>query len=389
MISREAGFIQSSVLSERLGSIDALRGFVMILMLVDHMRETFYLHAQVSDPVDVLTTSPELFYTRLTSAICAPVFIWLTGLSAWLYSQKHSKTETSKFLLKRGIFLVFLELTLIVFLWAGKYPPDMFFLQVIWCIGLCMILLAGLIFLPPPALVLLAVSFVAGHNLLSEFRVEEGESFYVLWAILYQREVLEVGSIVFRTSYPLLPWVGVITLGYTAGPWFSNGFSPVQRQRKLTTFGLMGLFLFFIVRYLNFYGDSPWFAGEEIATTLMSFLSLTKYPPSFLFNLSMISLGLLLLVLFEKFQDRKVSQVMANFGAAPMFFYAFHLAVLKIIYTIAYSVYGPSDGTYLSFPSVGYIWLASGVMIVVLYSPTRWFAEYKQANKHVEWLRYF
>ena len=121
MISREAGFIQTSVLSERLGSIDALRGFVMILMLVDHMRETFYLHAQVSDPVDVLTTSPELFYTRLTSAICAPVFIWLTGLSAWLYSQKHSKTETSKFLLKRGIFLVFLELTLIVFLWAGKY----------------------------------------------------------------------------------------------------------------------------------------------------------------------------------------------------------------------------------------------------------------------------
>jgi len=121
----------------------------------------------------------------------------------------------------------------------------------------------------------------------------------------------------------------------------------------------------------------------------MSFLSLTKYPPSFLFNLSMISLGLLLLVLFEKFQDRKVSQVMSDFGAAPMFFYAFHLAVLKIIYTIAYSIYGPSDGTYLSFPSVGYIWLASAVMITALYFPTRWFAEYKQANKHVEWLRYF
>ena len=389
MISKEVGLIQSSIKSDRLGSIDSLRGFVMILMLVDHMRETFYLHAQVSDPVDALTTSPELFYTRLTSAICAPVFIWLTGLSAWLYSQKHSKTETAKFLLKRGVFLVFLELTLIVFLWAGKYPPDMFFLQVIWCIGLCMILLAGLIFLRPPALILLAVSIVAGHNLLSGFRVEEGESFYVLWAVLYQREVLEVGSVVFRTSYPVLPWVGVIALGYSAGPWFSNEFSPVQRQRKLATYGLVGLFLFFIVRYLNFYGDSPWIAGEETATTLMSFLSLTKYPPSFLFNLSMISLGLLLLVLFEKFQDRKVSQVMSDFGAAPMFFYAFHLAVLKIIYTIAYSIYGPSDGTYLSFPSVGYIWLASAVMVTALYFPTRWFAEYKQANKHVEWLRYF
>lgn len=389
MISKEAGLIQSSVLSDRLGSIDALRGFVMILMLVDHMRETFYLHAQVSDPVNVFTTSPELFYTRLTSAICAPVFIWLTGLSAWLYSQKHSKTETSKFLLTRGIFLVFLELTLIVFLWAGKYPPDMFFLQVIWCIGLCMIVLAGLIFLPPPALLLLAVGIVAGHNLLSGLRVEEGSSFYVLWAVLYQREVLEVGSLVFRTSYPVLPWVGVIALGYTAGPWFSKGFPSVQRQRKLTTYGVVGLFLFFIVRYLNFYGDSPWITGEEITTTLMSFLSLTKYPSSFLFNLLMISLGLLLLVLFEKFQDRKVSQVMSDFGAAPMFFYAFHLAVLKIIYTIAYSIYGPSDGVYLSFPSVGYIWLASAILITALYAPTRWFAQYKQANKHVEWLRYF
>ena len=103
----------------------------------------------------------------------------------------------------------------------------------------------------------------------------------------------------------------------------------------------------------------------------------------------MISLGLLLLVLFEKFQGRKVSQVMANFGAAPMFFYAFHLAVLKIIYTIAYSIFGPSNGIYLSFSSVGFIWLASAILITALYTPTRWFAEYKQANKHVEWLRYF
>ena len=147
----------------RLKSIDALRGFVMVIMLVDHVRETFYLHRQVSDPVDVFTTSPELFYTRLTSAICAPVFIWLTGLSAWLYSQRHSKFETSKFLVKRGAFLVLLELTLIVFLWAGKYPPDLFFLQVIWCIGLCMIALAGLIFLPTKLLltigIIIAVSY--------------------------------------------------------------------------------------------------------------------------------------------------------------------------------------------------------------------------------------
>ena len=187
MSKSKEGLINIPNHGNRLKSIDALRGFVMVIMLVDHIRETFFLHRQVSDPVDVFTTSPELFYTRLTSAICAPVFIWLTGLSAWLYSQTHSKVQTSKFLLKRGAFLILLELTLIVFLWAGKYPPDMFFLQVIWCIGLCMIALAGLIFLPTKLLLLLGVVIVAGHNVLDGFRLNEESSFYLVWVVLYQR----------------------------------------------------------------------------------------------------------------------------------------------------------------------------------------------------------
>ena len=110
----------------------------MILMLLDHVRETFYLHLQVSDPVNVFETSPELFYTRFVTFICAPVFIYLTGLSSWLFLKKNSRDETSKFLLKRGLFLVLMEITVINFLWGGQYPPDMFFLQVIWCIGICM-----------------------------------------------------------------------------------------------------------------------------------------------------------------------------------------------------------------------------------------------------------
>jgi len=373
----------------RLKSIDALRGFVMVIMFFDHVRETFYLHRQVSDPVDIFVTSPELFYTRMISSICAPVFIWLTGLSAWLYSQKHSKIETSKFLLKRGAFLVLLELTLIVFLWAGKYPPDMFFLQVIWCIGLCMIALSGLICVPPQMLLLIGIVIVAGHNILDGFKLGEDSPFYIIWAIAYQREIIDFYFITARTSYPVLPWIGVIVLGFLAGPWFSNNASPEKRQTKIFTFGLIGLILFSVIRFLNFYGDSPWINTGEFSTTLMSFLSLTKYPPSFMFSLSMLSLGLLFLALFEKNQNSKFTLIMSHFGAAPMFFYALHLAVLKLLYVAAFSVYGPSDGVYLAFPSVGYIWFTFAILAFILYFPTRWFAEYKQANKHIGWLKYF
>ncbi len=372
----------------RLVSIDALRGLVMVIMLIDHVRETFYLHLQVSDPVDVYATSPALFYTRFASAICAPVFIWLTGLSAYLYAQKYSKIETAAFLLKRGLFLVFLEVTLVAFLWSGAYPPDMFFLQVIWCIGLCMIVLAGLIYLPSRVLLIIGIAIVAGHNFLHGFKLSPEDPFYVLWAILYQREVIDFGVVVVRTSYPVLPWVGVILLGYVAGTWFSNN-TTAKRQKKILTFGFFGLVLFCAIRFLNVYGDYAWVNTGDFTKTLMSFLSLTKYPPSFMFNLSMLSLGLLLLFLFEKYQNHKFTIQMSNFGAAPMFYYVLHLAVLKLIYVIAYSIYGPTDGKYLSFPGVGYIWLAFAVLTVLLYFPTRWFANFKQNNRHIVWLKYF
>ena len=373
----------------RLKSIDALRGFVMVIMLIDHIRETFYLHLQVSDPVDVFVTSPDLFYTRFVSSICAPVFIWLTGVSAWLFMQKHSKIETSKFLLKRGIFLVLLEVTLIAFLWSGKYPPDMFFLQVIWCIGLCMIALSGIIYLRSWQILLIGITIVCGHNLIGSFRLDSDSIFYIAWAILYQREVFDLGGILFRTSYPVLPWVGVIALGFISGPWFSKIIPTEKRQKMMLSYGFLGLFFFLFIRFLNFYGDHPWINTGDFTTTLMSFRSLTKYPPSLLFNLSMLSLGFLFLYLFEKLQNHKIVQIMSHFGAAPMFFYVLHLFVLQILYKIGYSMLGPNQGQYLSFPSVSYIWLAFIILTITLYFPTKWFAHYKQANKHIAWLKYF
>ena len=373
----------------RIKSIDALRGFVMVIMLIDHVRETFFLHLQVSDPVDVLLTSPNLFYTRFITAICAPVFIWLTGLSAWLYMQKKSKIETSKFLFKRGFFLVILEITIVNFLWSGKYPPEMFFLQVIWCIGLCMIFLSIIIYLRSWLIFFIGLILVCGHNLLMGFKIDQESIFYIPWAILYQREIIDFGNITIRTSYPILPWVGVILLGFTSGPWFSKSTIASYRKKKLLTYGVFGLFLFLCIRLLNFYGDYPWINTGEFTTTLMSFLSLTKYPPSFMFNISMLSSGLLFLLLFENFQNSKFVKILSHFGAAPMFFYILHLLILLILYKIGYSLYGPNQGEYLSFPSVGYIWLAFFILCFILYFPTKWFAKYKQNNRQIKWLKYF
>jgi uncharacterized membrane protein len=155
--------------NQRLQSIDALRGLVILFMLLDHVRETFFLHRQVSDPMTVDATDPNLFVSRTLAHLCAPVFVLLTGLSAWLYGEKHQgRGEVSAFLFKRGLFLVVLEFTLVNFAWTFQFPPSVIYLQVIWAIGLSMIALSLLVWLPRPLLITLGVLIVAGHNLLDD-----------------------------------------------------------------------------------------------------------------------------------------------------------------------------------------------------------------------------
>ena len=269
----------------RIAGIDALRGLVMLLMLVDHVRETVFLHAQVGDPVDVTTTPPGLFVTRSLSHICAPVFIALTGLGAWLHRSTHTRRETSIFLLKRGAFLVLLEITVVGFAWTAEFPPSRIFLQVIWCIGICMMALAGLLHLGRRWQLVAGLLLVAGHNLLDGVALTDESPFFVPWAILHQRDVIELGGgITARTSYPVLPWIGVIALGYAMGPWFVRIRAEGATVRRLLTLGATLLVGFGALRWLNVYGDAPWFVAQDSLTTAMSFLSLTKYPPSLLFS---------------------------------------------------------------------------------------------------------
>lgn len=373
----------------RLLAIDALRGLVMLFMLLDHVRETFYIHLQVADPMDATTIAPALFFSRLTSQLCAPVFIALTGLSAYLYGQSHSPKETSLFLLKRGAFLIVLELTVVGFAWTAQFPPQTFWLQVIWCIGWCMIALAGLLHLPRPALWAIGVAIVAGHNTLDGIRLTPESPFFALWAILHQRALIQLGGgLVAKTTYPILPWIGVIVLGYCVGPWFATGADPRVRRTRLIQSGAALLVGFLVLRAINVYGDKPWIDTGDTLRTVMSFLSLTKYPPSLLFLLPTLGLGLILLAVFERAGNGRWLGVLAILGGAPMFFYLLHLYALKTLYLVAFNVWGANHGPYFGFDHVSSLWLTAALLAGPLYFPSRWFAALKQRRRDIWWLRY-
>ena len=373
----------------RLISIDALRGLVMLFMLVDHVRETWFLHMQVSDPVDANTVDPALFFTRLLSTFCAPTFVALTGISAWLYGQSHSKHELSMFLLKRGLFLMLLEITFVGFAWSAKLPPQTFWLQVIWAIGVSMVALAALIHLPRLWQLVFGLAIVLGHNLLDGIVLAPGDRFFVPWAMIHQRAVIELGGgLIAKTTYPVLAWIGVILLGYYAGPLFARGGNQAVRIRRLAMLGAGMVIGFVVLRWLNIYGDKPWFTAESDLRTVMSFLSLTKYPPSLLFLLSTVGTGALLLALFERYERSVAMPWLAMFGGAPMFFYLFHLYVLKILYLIALAIYGPTKGTVFGVDNVSTVWIWVAILIVPLYLPTRWFAGLKQRRRDIAWLKY-
>jgi len=377
-----------AVTTTRLQSIDALRGLVMLIMLLDHVRETWLLYIPLGDPVDARTVMPALFFTRITSTLCAPIFVALTGLSAYLYSQRHSPAETSRFLLSRGAFLVFLELTFVNFSWRAELPPNFIFLQVIWAIGLCMIVLAGLIHLPRKAVLLLGIAIVAGHNLLDGIVLSPDHPLFVPWGILHERSQIELAGVIVKFNYPILPWIGVICLGWSAGSWFS-ALTPVQRRRTLLTYGSAMIVGFILLRALNIYGDAPWFTvpGEPVRTVI-SFLALTKYPPSLLFVLLTLGVGLLLLVLFEQANELRVTHWLSIMGGAPMFFYLLHLYLLRLLYLTALAIWGPNHGDVFGVDSLAWVWVWCLGLIVPLYFPTRWFSNLKKRRKDIWWLKY-
>ena len=266
----------------------------------------------------------------------------------------------------------------------------MIYLQVIWAIGVSMMALAALVWLPRPFLLLLALVIIGGHNLLDTVHFPQGSALHVPWAVLHDRGWIEFSETLrLRTSYPLLPWIGVIALGFCIGPWFARSTSANKRQQYLLRAGLGALLGFVLLRLLNGYGEAAWVNHEHWLATLMSFFNITKYPPSLLFLALTLGTGLLLLLAFERAQQRLWIRTLAVFGAAPMFFYLLHLYVLKVLYLICVAVLGLNQGSYYGFDSIAAVWLTAVLLAAALYLPVRWFAALKGRRRDISWLKYF
>ena len=381
----------AAAVGTRLANIDALRGFVMVLMLLDHLRETWFVNYPVSDPLDATTVIPALGFARFAVSFCAPIFVALTGLGVYLFSTNHTVEETTSYLLKRGFLLIAIELVFLSPLYWGIVPQPTFWLQVIWCIGLCMIALALLMRLPRMALIALGLVLVCFHNLLDPIRLTQDDALFPLWAIVHQRDVIPLPfGFVAKTTYPILPWLGVISLGFGIGNWFRPEVDPAVRQRLLLLLGFGMIAAFIVLRLLNVYGDKPWYVVEgDLVRSVISFISMTKYPPSLLFLLPTLGVGALLLVLFERINNSPLIAALAVFGGAPMFFYLLHLSVLRILYHCALAIWGPNNGQAYMFDDYHWVLLWYVAMIVPLYIPTAWYARLKRRRRDIAWLKYF
>ncbi|MBC7828620.1 MAG: DUF1624 domain-containing protein [Chitinophagaceae bacterium] len=391
-----------TIAKSRIGSIDLLRGIVMVIMALDHVRDYFHETAMVDDPLNLETTTPALYFTRWITHFCAPVFVFLAGTSAYLVSQKRSKAELSLFLIKRGFWLVLIEVTVVTLGWTYNPFFNLFILQVIWAIGISMVLLGLLIHLPYRILLLVGLIIVFGHNLIDYAEADRDGNIGLLWDLVHRGNFslynLDANHVVI-VVYAFLPWLGVMILGYCLGKLYEPAFDTAKRKKILLYLGAAMLLLFVIVRALNGYGDSAhWSYQRNPFYTFLSFIKVTKYPPSMLFVCLTIGIALIALSFLENIRNR-FTKWMTVYGRVPFFYYVLHLYLIHALCVIAFflSGYGADDivsrQTPFLFrpPQFGYqlpivygIWL---IVVLLLYPVCRWYNKYK-SNHHQWWLNY-
>ena len=391
-----------SVKSSRIQSIDVLRGLVMVIMALDHVRGYFYLGAFLSDPLDLETTTPLLFMTRFVTHFCAPVFVFLTGTSASLFGQNKSKKELSTFLFTRGLWLIFVEILIMNFLWWFDPQFEFISLQVIWAIGLSMIFLSALIYLPKKLLVGLSLMIVFGHNLLDGIIMQGYSLNAVLWYIFHQPKILPLGSNhMLSFYYPVLPWIGVMALGYCFGFFYHKGFNQTLRKKYLLILGITSIALFVIIRLSNVYGDMvPWTQQKNFMFTLFSFINVSKYPPSLLYVLITIGPTFLVLYFLEDIQS-KITNVLLVFGRVPFFYYLLHILFIHVAALLTLVAMGDdwtlmiidmASLTTTKMADYGYaIWVVYLVWIAIvtlLYPFCKKYMNYKLQHKEKWWLSY-
>ena len=391
-----------TVKPKRIESIDMLRGIVMILMALDHVRDYFHAGAYLYDPLDLDKTSTALFFTRWVTHFCAPVFMFLAGTSAFLVGQKKTKKELSLFLLTRGLWLIVLELTLINFAWNFDIAFTNIYFIVIWALGVSMIVLAGLIHLPKIWILLLGIVLVAGHNLLDDIHVAGNSLKAFGWALLHDQNFFTWNERNVLVGYPIIPWIGIMALGFCFGSLYTPAFSAEKRKKILLMIGGCAILLFILIRFLNTYGDpSPWSPQRSAFYTFLSFIKVTKYPPSLLYALITLGPAILFLAFTENIKGR-IPKVISVYGRVPMFYYVLHIFIIHVSTMVAAELFTNFSwevwilkeplwftqslkGYGFSLGTVYLVWLA---IVIGVYPLCKWYDRYKQSHKEKWWLSY-
>ena len=385
--------------SPRLESVDLLRGLIMVVMALDHTRDYFHWSALHGiEPTDLAATSAPIFLTRWITHFCAPNFSFLAGVGVFLSVMRgKSKRDLSWFLVTRGLWLIFLELTLLMwFGWKFEITPTSYIFATLWSLGWSMIVLAGLIHLPLRVVAMASVAVIAGHNLLDEIKPEDWGAWAGLWRVLHVPGSFKLGGLDFLAFYPLIPWVAVMAAGYSFGAVFQ--LESEVRRKWLVRLGVGFCAAFVLLRLSNLYGDlAPWAAQPRVGFTVFSFLNCTKYPPSLCYLLMTIGPGLLLLAWFERGMPAILRPALV-FGRVPFFYYILHLPLIHALAAIMLH-FQVGDWTVSPFTDSAKVPPTAGVSLVVVYAvwfgvvlllyPTcRWFADLKRRRRDA-WLSYF
>jgi uncharacterized membrane protein len=380
----------------RIESIDILRGLIMLIMALDHTRDFF--HAFSPKPTDLATTTPILFFTRFITHFCAALFVFLSGVSVNFAGTRRTKKQLSLFLIKRGLWLIVVEFVVLTFGITLDPLYHILIFQILWVIGVSMILLGLLIWLPLPVIAVIGVLLFFGHNILDFIKLPTAGTTGLLWKFLM------TGAVVFYQVnkdhsllmlYALLPWTGVMLAGYVMGQVYNSWFNPAKRKKILLASGV-GLFvLFVILRVSNIYGDpAPWAVQKTTALTIISFFNVSKYPPSLMYLCITIGPGLILLALVEK-ANNWFTRLLIIYGKVPFFYFVVHFYVLRLLNITLFYAQGytakniVTPKSIMLFRPVQYglnlfgvyvVWL---LVIAIMYFPCRWFSKYK--SEHRQW----
>ena len=385
-IDKNVARISAAAGRTRLTSIDLLRGLVMVVMALDHTRDFFA--AGGFNPRDI--TDPALFLTRWVTHFCAPTFIFLAGISAYLYGQGRSTGKVSRFLATRGLWLVLIEFTLVRFGWSFSIHFNHFVVQVIFAIGASMVVLAGLVYLPRWAIAATGLVMIGGHNMLDEIKATQLGAAAPLWNFLHEPGHLQLApGVDLVVLYPLIPWIGVIAAGYALGPAFTR--ERAARVRELFALGATITVGFILLRTTNLYGDpAPWMLQDNVVASVLSFINCEKYPPSLLYLAMTLGPALMLLAAMERAHGPLAGWI-TTFGRVPFFYYVAHIFLLHALAVLyAWTVVGDFAGLIgaphkpagygLGLAGIYAVWLG---VVVALYPLCRWFAGIKR--RRTEW----